>query len=49
MQVDAAKVIKKLTNRIAQLEEQNAILTVQLEECLEVTNELNKIEESVKK
>ena len=49
MQVDAAKVIKKLTFKIAQLEEQNAILTVKLEECLEVTNELNTIEESVKK
>jgi len=46
---DANKVINKLLIRISELEKNNAILSVKLEECLEVTNELNKIEESVKK
>lgn len=45
---DANKVIKKLLDRIAYLEEQNAILLVNLEDLVALNNKMNQIEESVK-
>lgn len=41
---DSNRVISKLLNRIAQLEKDKAILTVQLEDLLEFQNKMESIE-----
>jgi hypothetical protein len=44
IRADSNKVIDKLLFKIAQLEKNNAILTVQLEELLEIKNKMDTIE-----